>query len=179
MPISYDSFADEFEKIALSPGNQFAAMMGTAAVAPFIATYLALPKSSKERIKREIRDPRLYSNLRGMLSLEDSKERVKAHKGLKKSDGTVLGAMKSGLFREKTSMDKESVDPHSLSAMADPHSLSYLQAHGGDIVGGIKRAIKLYRKATPAGPEVTANYIKGRAREIAGSARDAFGRLVR
>lgn len=48
----------------------------------------------------ETRDPRLYSNLRGMATLETRKERVAAHKRLSKGDGTILGAMSKG-FRRK------------------------------------------------------------------------------
>lgn len=55
----------------------------------------------KEDTKREFRDPRLYSNIRGGLTLESSKQRVAAHKGLKKSDGTIFGAMRSGFKREQ------------------------------------------------------------------------------
>jgi hypothetical protein len=48
---------------------------------------------------KEVRDPRLYSNLRGMATLESREDRVAAHKGLKKGEHSVLGAMKEGFTR--------------------------------------------------------------------------------
>ena len=173
MYIDYEAFRDEFEKIARASDAQLAMMLAAPAVFPFAAAYMSLPKKTKENIKEELRDPRLYSNIRGVLSLEDQNQRKKAHKGLAKSDGTILGAMKSGLLREKTA-----VDVHSLSSLIDPHSLHYLQVHGGDIADGVKKAVKLYRKATPAGLGVTVNYVKGRAGEIADSAKNMFRRAA-
>jgi len=55
-------------------------------------------------VSEEIRDPRLYSNLRGGFTGESAEERVKAHKKLSKLKGgkqTVWRAMKSGWGRRK------------------------------------------------------------------------------
>lgn len=61
-------------------------------------------KKGRKRVAKEHRDPRLYSNLRGMAALEGGKKRVAAHKRLSKTrkDGkphTILSAAKSGLTR--------------------------------------------------------------------------------
>lgn len=64
--------------------------------------------SVRKQIDSEVRDPRLYSNLRGMVTFENRERRVAAHKGLKKSDGTVRGAMRAGFLREK----KAAMDPY-------------------------------------------------------------------
>lgn len=94
----YDyAFADELEKIAgiadaarvLVPGLLVGASVSGAA-------YASAPK----QIKKEIRDPRLYSNLRGMATFESRKKRVAAHKKLGKG-GTIASAMKQGFGRKK------------------------------------------------------------------------------
>ncbi len=59
-----------------------------------------LSKEDRARASKEIRDPRLYSNLRGMATLESAYKRVKAHKQLdRRKDHTVLSAMKAGFGR--------------------------------------------------------------------------------
>lgn len=70
-------------------------------VAPALALYLALPKGTKKKIAEEIRDPRLYSNLRGGLSGETAKERVAAHKHLEAGPHSILSAAHAGFTREK------------------------------------------------------------------------------
>lgn len=52
-------------------------------------------------VKEELRDPRLYSNLRGMATFESKKKRIKAYKNLGKGEGTVLSAMSTGFKRKK------------------------------------------------------------------------------
>lgn len=48
----------------------------------------------------ELRDPRLYSNLRGMLTMESRKERVAAHKKLRRGKHHTIGsAMREGFSR--------------------------------------------------------------------------------
>ena len=78
------------------------------------AGYLISGKDHKERMEtgrsvrkgvaKEHRDPRLYSNLRGVATLEGAKKRVAAHKRLSKrrKDGsphTIGSAMKAGFTR--------------------------------------------------------------------------------
>lgn len=89
-------FRHEMEKQASRRlGYALAAGLGTAA-----GISLAVGKKGRKRMGGETRDPRLYSNLRGMATLETRKERVAAHKRLSKGDGTILGAMSKG-FRRK------------------------------------------------------------------------------
>ena len=61
-------------------------------------------KKGRKQMAGEVRDPRLYSNLRGMVTGESRKKRVAAHKELGKGKGTVLSAMGTGFGRkgEKT-----------------------------------------------------------------------------
>lgn len=55
-----------------------------------------------DSIEGELHDPRLYSNLRGMATLESADERVAAHKKLRKGETrTVREAMGAGFKREK------------------------------------------------------------------------------
>jgi hypothetical protein len=101
----YDAMKDELlhilkeARIGVSPGE--AAVLGAAV--PLVlggASYAALGESGRKRMGREVRDPRLYSNLRGMGTLESGKERVAAHKKLKRGKHhTVLSAMKEGFTR--------------------------------------------------------------------------------
>ena len=58
-------------------------------------------RERRGRMSRELRDPRLYSNLRGAMALESAKKRVAAHKGLAKGDGTIRSAVRKGLLRER------------------------------------------------------------------------------
>ena len=67
---------------------------------------LTMPAHIRRQISKDIHDPRLYSNLRGMASLEDRKERVKAHKLLNRDkEYSILGAMREGLMRGDGSED--------------------------------------------------------------------------
>lgn len=64
-----------------------------------LARRLLMPKKQREKVDaqigREIRDPRLYSNIRH--ALKSQKERVRAHKNLdRRKDHTVWSAMKEG-----------------------------------------------------------------------------------
>jgi len=76
----------------------------------------------RKRMKEEIHDPRLYSNLRGMATLESRDERVAAHKKLRKGQrGSILQAMKEGFSRsgaEKTADDETEGDRGSLNKQA-------------------------------------------------------------
>ncbi len=60
------------------------------------AAILAHPQS-----RREIQDPRLYSNIRGGLTGESAEERVRAHKDIERSNRGkgVWRAMKAGFSR--------------------------------------------------------------------------------
>jgi len=75
-------------------------------------TYLAVTrlapgaKKRREQIKKEHRDPRLWSNLKGMVTGKSREERVAAHKHLGKADGTILGAMKAGFGGKKSESEK-------------------------------------------------------------------------
>jgi hypothetical protein len=67
----------------------------------YLGLRLALPKRTREKIKQEWRDPRLYSNLRGVLTGESRAERVAAHKKLDRSkDHSALSAMREGWSRK-------------------------------------------------------------------------------
>jgi len=80
-----------------------------AAAASLGALYLMTPKYLRRQIGEEFRDPRLYSNLRGAVSLEDRDERVRAHRHLGKGDGSVLGAMATGFGRKEAGVKKEAM----------------------------------------------------------------------
>jgi hypothetical protein len=67
---------------------------------PWSSEGKALRQKIKGQGSRERRDPRLYSNLRGMATLESPERRVEAHEGLSKGDGTILGAMSRGFGRK-------------------------------------------------------------------------------
>lgn len=67
---------------------------------------LRFTEAQKRRMYNERRDPRLYSNLRGMLTFESRKERVAAHRRL--SPGTrktKWEAFREGFFRRKKKAD--------------------------------------------------------------------------
>jgi hypothetical protein len=67
-----------------------------------------LSGEQKARTYEEARDPRLYSNLRGMLTLESAKKRVAAHKKLSPGTrDTKMEAFKEGFFRRKRKSGKE------------------------------------------------------------------------
>jgi len=84
-------------------GNKIPAMALAAAGMPlsmYGAMLGAMPDAHRRRINDEVHDPRLYSNLRGVVSLENAKERVGAHKDLDKSkELSVLEAMHNGFTR--------------------------------------------------------------------------------
>lgn len=109
------AFTDELEKVArvspgvflarqfenLSPAVQTALQVGLIAGAGIAGTHVGAGKKARAQMRRERRDPRLYSNLRGMVTLESRKKRIAAHRNLGKGDGTVLTAMKQGFGRTK------------------------------------------------------------------------------
>lgn len=69
------------------------------------AGWWLLPAAARREVFKELHDPRLYSNLRGMATLESPEERVQAHKQLSTDDHTVLEAMRAGITREKKASD--------------------------------------------------------------------------
>jgi hypothetical protein len=105
MPLSNDT-----EKTAMHPALKAGLIAaGVAGPATAGALMYKMGPGGRKQIASEVRDPRLYSNVRGALTLEDREKRVAAHKGLKKSDGSVLSAMKAGFLREKRS---SAMDPY-------------------------------------------------------------------
>ena len=107
--IREEAFRDEIEKVAGTQGiksalKSMAKFMeknpkkSIGAAAALALTPAALIINAGPAGK-ELRDPRLYSNLRGMVSFESKAERVAAHKKLRKG-GTILSAMKSGFLRK-------------------------------------------------------------------------------
>lgn len=85
-------------KQAIHPATFGATAVGSVG----LGLYLGLSDKQKKKIKSEVHDPRLYSNLRGMLTLESAKERIDAHKKLPKhKDMSVFEAMRSGATRTK------------------------------------------------------------------------------
>ena len=99
---------DELEKIAKAKNWVLPTL---AALGIGGATYggvqLAIGEKGRARVHREHRDPRLYSNLRGMVTGESRKERVAAHKRLGKPTGSVWDAMKMGFGRHKGQKKKK------------------------------------------------------------------------
>ena len=78
-----------------------AALFGGGAASIAVLLALLANKERREAIGGELKDPRLYSNLRGMATLESREDRVAAHKGLSKNkDGGVLSAMHKGFTRQ-------------------------------------------------------------------------------
>ena len=75
--------------------------------------YLSMGEKGRKRVSKEVRDPRLYSNIRGAFGSKE--DRIAAHKKLKRGKHTVLSAMKEGFTRgsgregkkEKTSSIQE------------------------------------------------------------------------
>ncbi len=65
-------------------------------------------KAEVQGVGSELRDPRLYSNVRGALSGESREERIATHKGLNLKDHTIGSAAKEGWRREP----KELKPPH-------------------------------------------------------------------
>jgi hypothetical protein len=57
-----------------------------------------LTEETKQQIHQELRDPRLWSNIKGMVTGESPAERVAAHAKLRSTNG-VLPAIKEGLSR--------------------------------------------------------------------------------
>lgn len=76
-------------------------------------------KGRRKQIGGEVRDPRLYSNLRGMATGESKEDRVKAHKDLGEG-GTVVSAMKQGFGRKKqSSVQKVALDVQKMKKNLD------------------------------------------------------------
>jgi hypothetical protein len=111
------AFNDELEKIAektaairLSRKQFIGGLVAAGISVPIIHQLVTNPstrpgskqnKAVKAAIKKEHRDPRLYSNIRGGLTGESRKERAAAHKRLGKGDGTILTAARQGFGRKK------------------------------------------------------------------------------
>lgn len=101
--ISFSAFSEELQKLAVD-AKALGAVLGAGALlaaANTGAVLLAVGPSGRRRVNKEIHDPRLYSNLRGMASLESAKERVAAHKKLDKGGDSIIDAMHSGFMRKK------------------------------------------------------------------------------
>jgi len=78
---------------ALGAGTGLATMLATMG-----GIYAVVGEKGRKRINSEIRDPRLYSNLRGIA--ESAEDRVAAHKHLKRGKHhTVMSAMREGFTR--------------------------------------------------------------------------------
>jgi hypothetical protein len=96
----------------VNPAIAIPAIAGLAGAGGLTAAIMS-NKRSRKQINSELRDPRLYSNLKGMLTLKSREERVAAHKKLKPGDSTILGAMKAGFekqsFLTEGSMKRELV----------------------------------------------------------------------
>jgi hypothetical protein len=99
---AYYKKLEKMEKDAVHPALVGGAALGAGALAAAGAAgglYLGVGEHGRKRINSEIRDPRLYSNLRGMGTLESAKDRVAAHKHLKRGKHTVMSAMHEGFTR--------------------------------------------------------------------------------
>ena len=74
----------------------------TAGAATAGGVYLGVGPDGRKRIKGELHDPRLYSNLRGMATLESREQRKAAHGELTRGTrDSVFGAMREGFTRSK------------------------------------------------------------------------------
>lgn len=119
----------------MSPGAQVALTMGIPAAASLGALYLMTPKYIKRQIGEEIRDPRLYSNLRGAVSLEDRDERVRAHRHLGKGDGSIIGAMSAG-FTRKEAMIKVAYYNSKIAGLGTTLAKTMVAHPGATLTGG-------------------------------------------
>lgn len=88
----------EFEPLNLpSPAAHGAAML-LGATLPVVGMVAMMDPKIKAGIKKELHDPRLYSNLRGVF--ESQQERIDAHKHLdRRKDHTIGSAMREGFTR--------------------------------------------------------------------------------
>jgi hypothetical protein len=136
-----------------------AAMIAGLPVAGFAAFMASLPESSRKRLAAEIRDPRLYSNLRGGVTGEDAKERIAAHKHLRKDTTGILSAMHAGFTREKrasndTQEDSRRITPaRALGTLGITNALLGVGSGIGlgtliEMPGGVR---ELLSKKTPEG----------------------------
>lgn len=66
------------------------------ALTPVLA-YLLANKQVRKQLGKEYRDPRLYSNLRGMFTGKSREDRVRAHQDLPGVQKNMLDAMRIGL----------------------------------------------------------------------------------
>ncbi len=104
-------------------------------------------KGTQKALVNARRDPRTYSNLRGMATLESRDKRVGAHKGLdRKKDHTILSAAKEGLTRgafRKESMAAMRDELEKLNNVQDPQA--QLSKHQG---------IGIPKTTAPPGPSI-------------------------
>ena len=102
---NYEALGGTYKIAELSPkitaALQVLGATGLIAAGATGGVLLGMGKKNRQQLHKEVRDPRLYSNLRGGVTFESPKERVKARKGLGKGDGTVLSAMRTGFGRKK------------------------------------------------------------------------------
>ncbi len=79
-------------------GGEPGAMIGMAGGAAPALMYNSFPEGTKNKIHGELKDPRLYANIKNTLLFKNRDERVAAHKGLEKNrDGGILSAMWKGI----------------------------------------------------------------------------------
>jgi hypothetical protein len=64
-------------------------------------TAIGMGSSGRRQVSEEFHDPRLYSNLRGAVTLEPRPERVAAYAQLPGVQGSILDAMRTGFGRRK------------------------------------------------------------------------------
>lgn len=95
-------------------------------------------------IGKELRDPRLYSNIRGAFSGESKKERIKAHRLLnrRKRHG-VLSAMKEGWTRGKNKVASTILLGSNLPAFFDEVDTISKEAGWKKLVAGLGLAAAL------------------------------------
>jgi hypothetical protein len=93
-------YVGEIEKNSSGLKRVLPILIGGAGAGALTLGSLMANKSVRKQIGKEVRDPRLYSNLRGMATLESRKKRVKAHKKLSKNKGGgILSAVRKGFTR--------------------------------------------------------------------------------
>ena len=99
--IAEEAFKDELEKIAIKlPELSNPKLLALGGFLSGAGLGIGASALSTKQVQKELKDPRLYSNLRGMLSFESAKKRVEAHKKLPPSNDSILYAIKKGLTRQ-------------------------------------------------------------------------------
>jgi hypothetical protein len=122
-----------------------------------IAVQWRFNAEQKKQMHDEVRDPRFYSNLRGMLSLESKEKRVKAHEklspgvrdskwqaakeGITRSKEAGIGSFLSGGYKV---LSRVAGGKASLGGLKRLGTMAYRQgaAGGGGVMGGLKGLAK-------------------------------------